>query len=137
VRRRGSAGQKGRGPRGAGAHRRRRGDGGAVPRTRRHAAAHAAAAGHAVFFLRKYLWRPAREALRDEAIRDAALAAGGALGVDWAARVDFTVRDGRPHFLECNAAPLVGPDSAFAASFAAAGVKRVIQLAWLTSYNGE
>jgi D-alanine-D-alanine ligase-like ATP-grasp enzyme len=84
-------------------------------------------------FLRKYLWRPAREVLRDEAIRDAALAAGRALGVDWAARVDFIVRDGRPIFLECDAAPLVGTDSAFAASFAAAGVKRATQLAWLTS----
>jgi hypothetical protein len=58
---------------------------------------------------------------------------GRALGVDWAARVDFIVRDGRPFFLECDAAPLVGPDSAFAASFAAAGVKRATQLAWLTS----
>jgi hypothetical protein len=34
-------------------------------------------------FLRKYVWRPAREVLRDAAIRDAALAAGRALGVDW------------------------------------------------------
>jgi D-alanine-D-alanine ligase-like ATP-grasp enzyme len=84
-------------------------------------------------FVRKYLWRPAREVLRDEAIRDAALAAGRALGVDWAARVDFIVRDGRPYFLECDAAPLVGTDSAFAASFAAAGVTRATQLAWLTS----
>src|SRR6185295_13032162 len=84
-------------------------------------------------FLRKYLWRPAREVLRDEAIRDAARGVGRALGVDWAARVDFIVRDGRPVFLECDAAPLVGPDSAFAASFAAAGVKRATQLAWLTS----
>jgi hypothetical protein len=49
-------------------------------------------------FLRKYLWRPAREVLRDEAIRDAALAAGRALGVDWAARVDFIVRDGQRLF---------------------------------------
>jgi D-alanine-D-alanine ligase-like ATP-grasp enzyme len=84
-------------------------------------------------FLRKYFWRPARKVLRDEAIRDAALAAGRALGVDWAARVDFIVRDGRPFFLECDAAPLVGPDSAFAASFVAAGVERATQLAWLTS----
>jgi D-alanine-D-alanine ligase-like ATP-grasp enzyme len=86
-------------------------------------------------FLRKYLWRPAREVLRDEAIRDAALAAGCALGVDWAARVDFIVRDGQPLFLECDAAPLVGPRSAFAASFAAAGVERATQLAWLTSWT--
>src|SRR6185295_5994855 len=88
-------------------------------------------------FVRKYLWRPALEVLRDEAIRDAALAAGRALGVDWAARVDFIVRDGRPIFLECDAAPRVGTDSAFAASFAAAGGKRATQLAWLTSENGE
>ena len=78
-------------------------------------------------------WRPAREVLRDAAIRDAALAAGRALGVDWAAGDDFIVRDGRAFLLECDAAPLVGPDSAFAASFAAAGVERATQLAWLTS----
>ncbi len=84
-------------------------------------------------FARKYLWRPAREVLRDEAIREAALGAGRALGVDWAARVDFIVEHGRPRFLECDAAPLVGPDSAFAASFAAAGIERAAQLAWLTS----
>jgi D-alanine-D-alanine ligase-like ATP-grasp enzyme len=84
-------------------------------------------------FARKYLLRPAREVLRDDAIREAALAAGRALGVDWAARVDFIVQDGRPRFLECDAAPLVGPDSAFAASFAAAGIGRAVQLDWLTS----
>ena len=88
-------------------------------------------------FLRKYVWRPASEVLRDEAIRDAARAAGRALGVDWAARVDFIVRDGQPFFLECDAAPLVGPRSAFAASFAAAGVERATQLAWLTSQAGD
>jgi len=84
-------------------------------------------------FLHKYLWRPARQVLHDEAILDAAFAAGRALGVDWAARVDFIVCDGVPHFLECDVAPLVGRGSAFAASFAAAGVKRATQLAWLTS----
>jgi len=58
-----------------------------------------------------------------------------ALGVDWAARVDFIVEEhsGRPHFLECDAAPLVGADSAFAASFTAAGVDRRRQLEWLMS----
>jgi D-alanine-D-alanine ligase-like ATP-grasp enzyme len=56
---------------------------------------------------------------------------GRLLGIDWAARVDFIVRDGTPFFLECDAAPLVGPDSAFAASFAAAGVERAAQLRWL------
>jgi D-alanine-D-alanine ligase-like ATP-grasp enzyme len=52
--------------------------------------------------------------------------------VDWVARVDFIIDDaGRPQLLDCDAAPLVGPDSAFAASFAAAGVDRRRQLDWL------
>jgi D-alanine-D-alanine ligase-like ATP-grasp enzyme len=86
-------------------------------------------------FMRKYFFRPGRRALPDEAVRAAALKAASALGVDWAARVDF-IREsgtGRLVFLECDAAPLVGPDSAFAASFAAAGVPRAGQLEWLLS----
>ena len=38
---------------------------------------------------------------------------------------------GRAWFLECDAAPLVGPDSAFAASFTAASIDRRRQLEWL------
>ena len=84
-------------------------------------------------FSRKYLLRPARSVLVDEDVRDAARCVARALGVDWAARVDFIVeeRSGRAHFLECDAAPLVGADSAFAASFSAAGVDRRRQLDWL------
>lgn len=84
-------------------------------------------------FLRKYAWRPRRAPVDDPRLRETALRAARALGVDWAARVDFIVdaASGRPCFLECDAAPLVGADSAFAASFAAAGVDRAAQLAWL------
>jgi|SRR5688572_6709417 len=85
-------------------------------------------------FLQKYLLRPGRAPLPDETLRDTARRVGRLLGVDWAARVDFIVADdGRAFFLECDAAPLVGPDSAFAASFAAAGVDRRQQLEWLVS----
>ena len=68
-------------------------------------------------------------------MRDTALKAGKLLGVDWAARVDFIVEDAtsRALFLECDAAPLVGSRSAFAESFAAAGVDRRRQLDWLVS----
>lgn len=83
-------------------------------------------------FARKYLLRPPRRVLAEESLRECARRAGQLLGVDWAARVDFIVaNDGRAFFLECDAAPLVGPDSAFAASFAAAGVDRRRQLDWL------
>lgn len=71
--------------------------------------------------------------LRDEGLREAALKIARLLGVDWAARVDFIVRGGKAFFLECDAAPLVGPGSAFAESFAAAGVARTAQLRWLSS----
>jgi len=84
-------------------------------------------------FLRKYVLRPARFTFADESLRAIAQRVGQALGVDWAARVDFIVEDGtgRVCFLECDAAPLVGPDSAFAASLAAAGIDRARQLDWL------
>jgi D-alanine-D-alanine ligase len=83
-------------------------------------------------FLRKYLLRPGRETLADESLRARSLRIGELLGIDWAARVDFIVEDsGRAWFLECDAAPLVGPDSAFAESFTAAGVDRARQLDWL------
>jgi D-alanine-D-alanine ligase-like ATP-grasp enzyme len=62
-----------------------------------------------------------------------ALRAARVLGVDWAARVDFIHERGsdRLLFLECDAAPLVGPRSAFAASLAAGGMARDEQLARL------
>ncbi len=90
-------------------------------------------AGKPYSFLRKYLLRPRRVPFADEALRVAARRIGQALGVDWAARVDFIVEanTGRPCFLECDAAPLVGIGSAFADSFAAAGVDRRRQLDWL------
>jgi hypothetical protein len=50
--------------------------------------------------------------------------------VHWAARIDLiheTVT-GRLYFLECDVAPLVGAQSAFAASFEAAHVSRSEQL---------
>ena len=88
-------------------------------------------------FSRKYLLRPARSVLVDDHVRDAARCVARELGVDWAARVDFILeeRNGRPHFLECDAAPLVGADSAFAASFSAAGIDRRRQLEWLTTHG--
>jgi D-alanine-D-alanine ligase-like ATP-grasp enzyme len=86
-------------------------------------------------FIRKYVIRPARAPVDDSALREAAAHAGSLLGVDWAARVDFIIDEAtqRAHFLECDAAPLVGPGSAFAASFAAAGIDRQQQLDWLVS----
>jgi D-alanine-D-alanine ligase-like ATP-grasp enzyme len=86
-------------------------------------------------FARKYAWRPRRTPIHDDKLRDAVMAAARALGVDWAARVDFRIdgATGRACFLECDAAPLVGPGSAFAASFQAAGVNRPTQLDWLLS----
>jgi len=88
-------------------------------------------------FLRKYLRRPKRARLGDRGfaarVQQAALVVATSLGVDWAARVDF-IRErasGRLCFLECDAAPLVGPASAFAASLAAAGMARGEQLARL------
>jgi D-alanine-D-alanine ligase-like ATP-grasp enzyme len=84
-------------------------------------------------FARKYLLRPPRRPLEDPRLRDIAGRIAHLLGVDWAARIDFIVAEGSDcaYFLECDAAPLVGPDSAFAASFAAIGVDRPTQLGWL------
>lgn len=91
--------------------------------------------GEPYSFLRKYVLRPRRAAFEDEGLRATARRIGELLGVDWAARLDFIIEDGtqRACFLECDAAPLVGPGSAFAASFAAAGIDRARQLAWLVS----
>jgi len=88
-------------------------------------------------FLRKYLWPPKRAPLTDRTLaaraQHSARAAAQALGVDWAARIDFIHEraSGRLLFLECDAAPLVGPASAFAASMAAGGMARSEQLARL------
>lgn len=85
-------------------------------------------------FLRKYALRPSRAPLADAALaprvqRDATCVAE-ALGADWAVRIDFIYQpeSDRLHFLECDAAPLAGPGSAFAASLAAAGYSRAAQL---------
>jgi D-alanine-D-alanine ligase-like ATP-grasp enzyme len=88
-------------------------------------------------FTRKYVLRPKREPLPDvqlaERVRTCATRIATALGVGWAARVDFVydVSLDRLWFLECDAAPLVSRDSAFAASFAAAGRGRDTQLRML------
>jgi D-alanine-D-alanine ligase-like ATP-grasp enzyme len=85
-------------------------------------------------FTRKYLLRPRRESVADaalaERVRELALKVAALFAVNWAARVDLIheTATGRLRFLECDVAPLVGPDSAFAASLAAAGVVRAEQL---------
>jgi D-alanine-D-alanine ligase-like ATP-grasp enzyme len=88
-------------------------------------------------FLRKYLLRPQRAALADAdlaaRVRRAAAKIARIFGVDWAARIDLIHERStdRLWFLECDAAPLVGARSAFAASFEAAGVARRQQLRML------
>jgi len=85
-------------------------------------------------FVRKYLFPPTREALRDDLlaarVRDTAFRIARLFGINWAARIDFIYdpRRDRLCFLECDAAPLVGKASAFAASLAAAGITRAEQL---------
>ena len=85
-------------------------------------------------FTRKYLLRPARSPIADAALsrRAIALARQGveALGADWAVRVDLiheTATD-RLLVLECDAAPMISAQSAFAASLAAANISRAEQL---------
>jgi len=91
-------------------------------------------AGTPYSFARKYLRRPGRAPLADEAlaerVRRLATEIAGVFAVDWAARIDLIheAATGRLRFLECDVAPLVGPASAFAASLAAAGVTRAEQL---------
>jgi D-alanine-D-alanine ligase-like ATP-grasp enzyme len=88
-------------------------------------------------FFRKYLLRPRRAPLADaalaERVRRTALEIAGIFGVDWAARIDLIHETGtdRLRFLECDVAPLVGANSAFAASFEAAGMSRAEQLRML------
>jgi hypothetical protein len=63
-------------------------------------------------------------------VREFALRIAAGFAIDWAARIDLIheTATGRLRFLECDVAPLVGPDSAFAASLAAGGVPRAAQL---------
>ena len=88
-------------------------------------------------FLRKYLLRPERSAVTDPELArrvvSVALETAAALGVAWAARVDFMLEraTGRLLLLECDAAPLVGPGSAFEMSLSAGGVPRAVQFARL------
>jgi D-alanine-D-alanine ligase-like ATP-grasp enzyme len=84
-------------------------------------------------FLRKYVLPPGREVGAMQGARDAALRVAAVLGVDWAARVVFILErtTGKLMFLECDVAPLVGANSSFAASLAAAGMGRAEQLARL------
>jgi D-alanine-D-alanine ligase-like ATP-grasp enzyme len=94
-------------------------------------------AGVPYTFLRKYLLRPRREVLSESPLArrviETAAHVASILGVDWAARVDFILErvTQRLLFLECDAAPLVGPASAFAESLTAAGMERSKQLARL------
>jgi D-alanine-D-alanine ligase len=88
-------------------------------------------------FLHKYLLRPARGPVGDAAlaqrVRSIAAQASRVLGVDWAARIDLMHESSsdRLVFLECDVAPLVSADSAFAASLAAGGMARRRQLQML------
>lgn len=88
-------------------------------------------------FARKYLLRPRRAALSEgplaRRVAETAAHVASILGADWAVRVDFILERAsqRLFFLECDAAPLVGPGTAFAESLAAAGMKRSMQLARL------
>jgi D-alanine-D-alanine ligase-like ATP-grasp enzyme len=89
-------------------------------------------------FALKYLWRPGSIPVADATlvgrVRAFAERVAGVLGVDWAARVDLIHErgTGRLRFLECDAAPLVGARSVFAASLGASGMARAEQLALLT-----
>jgi D-alanine-D-alanine ligase-like ATP-grasp enzyme len=86
-------------------------------------------------FARKYLFRVAKSIIVDEAARETALHIARLLAVNWAARIDFmrSSRNGRLYFLECDVAPMIGADSAFAQSLAAAGVARGDQLRLLVA----
>jgi D-alanine-D-alanine ligase-like ATP-grasp enzyme len=94
-------------------------------------------------FLRKFLLRPRRAPVTDaglaERVRREALEIARTFEVDWAARIDFIheKETDRLSLLECDVAPLVGMNSAFAASFAAAGVSRAEQLNLLLDENPD
>ena len=91
-------------------------------------------------FARKYLVPPRRVPLADEnlaaRVRNDAGQVARALGVDWAARIDFIHESssGRLMFLECDVAPLIGAASSFATSLAAGGISRRDQLRKLTAH---
>jgi D-alanine-D-alanine ligase-like ATP-grasp enzyme len=94
-------------------------------------------------FARKYLFRPGREPLADAGlaarVHAEASRVAEALGVNWAARLDFLheTATGRLKFLECDVAPLVGGGSAFAASLAASGIARAEQLRLLLAESAS
>lgn len=85
-------------------------------------------------FGRKYLLRTPRAPLADpleaQRVRETALRIAEIFGVNWAARVDLMLETatGRLRFLECDVAPLVSMESAFAASLEAGGLARADQL---------
>jgi D-alanine-D-alanine ligase-like ATP-grasp enzyme len=70
-----------------------------------------------------------------ERIWRTALKIAKVFGVDWAARIDLIQETitGRLCFIECDVAPLLGAQSAFAASLEAAGIGRTEQLRLLLS----
>ena len=90
-------------------------------------------------FFRKYLWPTRRAPLADialaERVRRTALEIARTFEIDWAARIDLIheVETDRLRFLECDVAPLVGANSAFAASLQGAGIDRTEQLRMLLS----
>ncbi|TMA91214.1 MAG: ATP-grasp domain-containing protein [Deltaproteobacteria bacterium] len=92
-------------------------------------------------FFRKYLRPAPRAPLADiglaERVRRTALEIAKIFGVDWAARIDLIheMENDRLRFLECDVAPLVSANSAFAASLEAAGIGRAEQLQMLLSHR--
>ena len=92
-------------------------------------------------FFRKYLRPAPRAPLADSAlaerVRRTALEIAKIFGVDWAARIDLIheMENDRLRFLECDVAPLVSANSAFAASLEAAGIGRAEQLQMLLSHR--
>lgn len=90
--------------------------------------------GAPLSFTRKYLFRTRRAPLMDATlaarVQRSAVEIAAVFGVDWAARIDLIHDEtsDRLCFLECDAAPLVGARSAFAASLEAAGLGRAEQL---------
>ena len=85
-------------------------------------------------FARKYVLRPRIVPVTEQRfatrVRVEAVRIAAALGVDWAARIDFIHERGADmlYFLECDVAPLVGRGSAFDMSLRAAGFARSEQL---------
>jgi D-alanine-D-alanine ligase-like ATP-grasp enzyme len=94
-------------------------------------------------FFRKYLWATPRAPLADivlaERVRSTVLAIARTFEIDWVARIDLIheTENDPLCFLECDVAPLVGANSAFAASLQAAGIDRTEQLRMLLSRHCE